>query len=77
LYRQEDDEMETLSYVSFAFPLCDPFAGTLVWGSAGLAIWVCCAALIGMGLHALRSATAARGRADEQQAGDEHWRDAA
>ena len=58
-------------------PWSDPFAGSLVWGSTGLLIWLCCAALIGIGLHALRRLPTTDEPAKTEAPCGEDWRDAA
>lgn len=70
--------MESLwSHLSFAVSMHDPFAGTLVWGSAGLAVAIVWAAFVGIGLHALRRVPPLPRRPRTQQSNHEDWRDAA
>jgi hypothetical protein len=67
------------AHISLALllPAHDPFAGVLVWGTAGLVAWLSCAALIGIGLHALRRPPASRRAETTNVPHAEDWRDAA
>jgi hypothetical protein len=66
-----------LSQLWFAVPVHDPFAGTLVWGTAGLGVMVVWAAFVGTAVGALRGGRVKPQPAAEHRPNHEDWRDAA